>query len=233
MLDLTNDAMRLNLGLTNHSEGFKLPKYTLEERQFFNTRRKRLRYSEHKISSETEELEEQNRPIQQDYIARKGIKKCMECEEELTIDNFKLDNSRKDKLNCRCNECLFVRQIERNSYTRSKRKTDINFKIASSLRTRIQEALKGIVKSEHSIKLLGCNIEFARKYLEKKFKPGMTWNNWGNGWNGKGMKEWHIDHIRPCSNFDLKKLSEQYECFNYTNLQPLWAKENWIKNNKD
>jgi len=162
-------------------------------------------------------------------LAINGIKKCLDCQEELPVENFKLDNSRKDKLNCRCNECLFVRQIEINNYSRNKRKTDINFKIASSLRTRIQEVLKGIVKSEHSIKLLGCSVDFARKYLEKKFLLGMTWDNWGTGWNGRNMKEWHIDHIRPCSSYDLSKPGEQALCFNYTNLQPLWAKDNLEK----
>lgn len=46
------------------------------------------------------------------------------------------------------------------------------------------------------------------------------------------MSARNIDHIRPCSSFDLTKTKEQYKCFNYTNLQPLWAKENLVKRSK-
>jgi len=47
----------------------------------------------------------------------------------------------------------------------------------------------------------------------------------------------HIDHIKPISRFNLDKGSENFEkelkqCMHYTNLQPLWAKENLSKKNK-
>ena len=51
----------------------------------------------------------------------------------------------------------------------------------------------------------------------------MTWDNHG---------EWHIDHIKPCASFDLTDADQQRECFNYTNLQPLWAKDNLSKGAK-
>ena len=41
--------------------------------------------------------------------------------------------------------------------------------------------------------------------------------------------EIHIDHIRPCASFDLTQESDQLKCFNYTNIQPLWAIDNLIK----
>jgi hypothetical protein len=63
------------------------------------------------------------------------------------------------------------------------------------------------------------------KHLEKQFKNGMTWEN--RGFNG-----WHIDHIIPISSFDLTDIEQQKICFHYSNLQPLWAKENILKSNK-
>ena len=78
-------------------------------------------------------------------------------------------------------------------------------------------ALKRNSKSGASIKLLGCSIEYFRQYMEAQFEEGMEWDNLG---------EWHIDHRRPCSSFDLNKPEEQRMCFHYTNLQPLWAAEN-------
>jgi len=64
------------------------------------------------------------------------------------------------------------------------------------------------------------------KHLESQFKEGMTWDNYGRGTNN-----WSIDHIIPCSNFDLTKIEEQQKCFHYTNLQPLWTTENSSKRN--
>ena len=60
-----------------------------------------------------------------------------------------------------------------------------------------------------------------------QFEPGMTWDNLG-----KGEGKWQIDHIIPCSYFDLTKEENQRICFNYRNLQPLWAKENNSKKAK-
>lgn len=61
------------------------------------------------------------------------------------------------------------------------------------------------------------------KWIEAQFKPGMTWNN---------RSKWHIDHIIPCSAFNMLELSQQRECFNYKNLRPLWASENMSKGAK-
>jgi len=112
---------------------------------------------------------------------------------------------------------------KRNIYLKNKLNTDINYRLASRLRVRIIKALKNNWKSVKTIKLLGCSIEQLRKHLEKQFKSGMTWDNYGL---------WHIDHIRPCVKFDLSKPEEQARCFNYTNLQPLWAEENMKKGRK-
>ena len=110
-----------------------------------------------------------------------------------------------------------------NKYRQKRLQTDINFKLLCNLRSRIHIALKRNSKSRHTEQLIGCSIEFLKQYFEKQFQLGMTWENYG---------EWHIDHIRPCSSFDLSKPEEQCKCFHYTNLQPLWAIENILKSNK-
>ena len=53
----------------------------------------------------------------------------------------------------------------------------------------------------------------------------MTWEDFMNG-------KIHIDHIRPCASFNLNDPSQQKICFHYTNLQPLWAKDNLRKGTK-
>ena len=107
---------------------------------------------------------------------------------------------------------------------RHKRKTNPSYRLLMNLRRRTLLALKGKNKSANTMTLLGIpNVEFLWNYLEKQFKPGMTRKNHG---------KWHLDHIKPCSSFNLTKAEEQSECFHYTNLQPLWASENLSKGNR-
>jgi len=96
-------------------------------------------------------------------------------------------------------------------------------RIACSLRGRLRYALKNRDKLFTTETLIGCSFEFLVKYLESLWLPNMNWDNYG---------EWHIDHILPCSSFDLTQEENQRKCFHYTNLQPLWGKENIKKGNK-
>lgn len=110
-----------------------------------------------------------------------------------------------------------------NEYRNNKMKTDIGFRISANLRSRLSTLLSRnkFEKSNSTLKLLGCTLEELKLYLESKFQKGMTWENYG---------EWHIDHIKACSKFDLSKSSEQKKCFHYSNLQPLWKVDNLKKN---
>ena len=78
---------------------------------------------------------------------------------------------------------------KRQQYQNLKRKTDINFKLACNLRSRIRWALKRNTKTKSTRELLGCSIEKLKQYLENKFINNMNWNNYGQGWHGKGKKE--------------------------------------------
>jgi hypothetical protein len=108
-------------------------------------------------------------------------------------------------------------------YRKNRRQFDIGFKLRCNLSNRIWRALKINTKTISTITLIGCTIEQLKQHLEKQFKSGMNWKNYG---------KWHIDHIRPCASFDLSKSSEQRKCFYYTNLQPLWAEDNLKKQDK-
>jgi hypothetical protein len=112
-----------------------------------------------------------------------------------------------------------------NERERRRMATDVNAKLASYTRRRILLALHGKVKEHHTTHLLGCSIAELKSHLEKQFQLGMNWSNYGIG-------GWHIDHKRPCSSFDLTNTIQQRACFHYTNLQPLWAKDNISKRDK-
>ena len=63
--------------------------------------------------------------------------------------------------------------------------------------------------------LLGCTWKQYKRYLQKKFKRGMSWKQ-------EDGNKFHIDHIRPISSFNLNKARDQKRAFNYQNTQPLF-----------
>ena len=119
-------------------------------------------------------------------------------------------------------------------YRENKYSTNLDYKFRILLRNALYKNLKRyLIKetnpefsyTETSSSLLGCTVEELKTYIENQFEDGMTWENWRHD-------GWHLDHIIPCSSFDLTKKKEQKKCFHYTNLQPLWAEDNFSKSNK-
>lgn len=124
-------------------------------------------------------------------------------------------------------EKLIAQSVE---YKKQKSKTDINFRIARNLRRRLNHVVKGTAKSAPTIELLGCTIADLKSKMQIKFYnnpetgEAMTWDNYGK--NG-----WHLDHIIPLANFkQLFLADEQKKAFHFSNLQPLWSKDNLKKN---
>ena len=120
------------------------------------------------------------------------------------------------------NENIEAIQKRHNLNDCERRKNDPCFKLAHNCRTRLNKIFKGS-KSQKTFDLLDCDITFLKDWLEYNFKEGMNFENYGS--------HWHIDHVIPCSLFDLTSEDEIKNCFRWTNLQPLEAKINIIKNN--
>ena len=99
-------------------------------------------------------------------------------------------------------------------WKRKKYSTDIYYRIKDNLRSRFYNAVINQFKIQSVIDLLGCSIDELKQHLELQFKPEMNWGNHG--------EVWEIDHIKPCSSFDLTDIEQQKQCFHYTNLQPLF-----------
>lgn len=79
----------------------------------------------------------------------------------------------------------------------------------------------GTSKQGHTVDMLGYSALQLKEHIEKQFEPGMTWENHG---------DWHIDHIRPVTNFNMNE-DVKVVCA-LENLQPLWAFDNHSKYNK-
>jgi hypothetical protein len=113
----------------------------------------------------------------------------------------------------------------RNNFRAKQRETNPIYRITHNLRRRTLLALHGHYKADTTIKLVGCSAEELKKHLESLWTEGMAWENYG-------LHGWHIDHIIPLSSFDLSKEEDQRKALHYSNLQPLWAKDNLAKSNK-
>lgn len=98
--------------------------------------------------------------------------------------------------------------------------TNIQAKLRHNIRSRLN---KVVGNPGNSINNLGCSVSEFIIYLEEMFQAGMNWNNYG---------EWHLDHIKPLSKFDLTDERQFKEAVHYSNLQPLWAIENIKKGNR-
>lgn len=109
-----------------------------------------------------------------------------------------------------------------NAYIAKRKARDPNFRLALSLRCRIGNAMRafGFRKHKGTLDLVGCTIPQLRAHLQSLWLPGMCWENYG---------QWHIDHKRPIASFDLTHAAQQYACFHFSNLQPLWSVDNYRK----
>lgn len=112
-----------------------------------------------------------------------------------------------------------------NNWAKKRRKINILHKLKENIRIRTNFALRDKIWNKQDIfyNYIGCSIEFLKQHLESKFTKGMTWDNYGKF-------GWHIDHIVPLSS--AKTPEKLYKLCHYTNLQPLWAKDNLKKGNR-
>jgi hypothetical protein len=162
----------------------------------------------------------------------------LENKDKILLDNKKHYQENKDQVQTRNkiwhnNNIEKVREYQkqykqdnkerRNRNEREKYNSDPNRKIVVNLRNRINKFVKDKEKSKTTMELLGCSLEEFKKYFSNQFIIGMTWDKFMNG-------EIHMDHMVPCIWFDLKDPEQQKLCFHYSNIQPLWEKDNLIKN---
>lgn len=110
-------------------------------------------------------------------------------------------------------------------------------------RIKVRNTLKGRLKHNMSVAiwqslknnkgkctwetLVGYTTIQLKRHLEKLFKLGMSWNNYGK--NG-----WEVDHVVPISAFNFEKPEDDdfKRCWALKNLRPLLVYENRSKSNK-
>jgi len=125
------------------------------------------------------------------------------------VKKWKIENPEKNKTHKKNN---FKRNYQSNP----------KFRLKNNIRRLIQLSLSknGYSKNSKTNDILGIDYDGFIKHIESQFTDGMTWDN---------KREWEIDHIIPIS---LGKTEEDIIRLNhYTNLRPLWGKDNNIKSN--
>lgn len=164
---------------------------------------------------------------------------CKVCDKTLREENKERDrllkhewylrNKERHQQTCKQYDVLHheeMKEWKRNyklAYEKQRYKKDLFHRLKCILRSRLYQALKEEQKTGSAVSDLGCSIKEFKKYLESQFRLGMTWDNQG---------DWHIDHVRPLSSFNLSNPDEVKQACHYSNLQPLWAEENLQKSDK-
>ncbi len=146
------------------------------------------------------------------------IKRCKDCGDVFTA---------KSKTRQFCSDRCRINNSKRNRYA-----NNIDYKILVLLRGRLLSAVKTqrTYKCSNTIDLVGCSKEELKTHLASLFYERESGEKMSL--EKFGMNGIHIDHIRPCTSFDLTDPEQQKQCFHYTNLQPLWAEDNLRKSDK-
>lgn len=108
-------------------------------------------------------------------------------------------------------------------YERSITETNPLAAMARRVRCRTAGAFRdlGYKKTSKTAEILGCSWDELVRHIESRFAAGMSWGN---------RRLWHLDHIIPLAS--AKTEEELLDLCRYTNLQPLWAADNFKKSNK-
>ncbi|MDE3796955.1 hypothetical protein I7G59_06355 [Sinorhizobium meliloti] len=104
-----------------------------------------------------------------------------------------------------------------------KRRSTAKGRIDASIRAGIIKSIRrGSKGGKRRFEILGYTVLDLMEHLEKRFLPGMTWDNYG---------EWHIDHIVPLAahNYETPDDIDFKRAWALSNLQPLWAIDNMKK----
>jgi hypothetical protein len=118
--------------------------------------------------------------------------------------------------------CKTCRDKNITMYTKDHKRIRSSVKANISARLRSRNCNKNYTST---FSMLPYTFEQLLERLESQFKPGMTWENYG---------EWEIDHIKPDSWFQYDSYSDEdfIKSWSLDNLQPLWKSQNASKSNK-
>jgi hypothetical protein len=167
-----------------------------------------------------------------------ATKKCVHCKEVKDTSEFYANSKSKDKLASWCNTCTCKRardwqkenREEWNQYKREQYADNPQYKRAHHGRSIIRKII--VNQGSHYKFLVECGAgsrEAFMAHLSSTIPEGYTLSDYGSrDFDDKLC----IDHILPCSSFDLTDYDEYKKCFNYKNLRLVTKMTNAKKNKK-
>ena len=161
---------------------------------------------------------------------RKNDPKYKEKDEEYK-EEYKKSGRRREKSQARYKEKREEIIEKCVKYNKKKYNEDPAFRLVSLHRSKVKALIKNLKMNKNvaykdsKLELLGCSPQELKEWIENKFIEGMSWDK-------LGVHGIHIDHVIPCASFDLSIEENVRKCFHYTNLQPLWAKDNLSKGSR-
>jgi hypothetical protein len=191
---------------------------------------KKIYYQENR--GKISEHQKDYRRKHQEIIKNRKKGYYLEHKDEVSKKSKVYREGNKEKLYLRDKRWREENREYRNEYRKNKYHRDVIYRLQKTLRTRLNQAIRGGYKSGSAIRDLGCPISELKQWLEQQFYPNprtgemMTWEN-------HGLHGWHIDHIVPLYTFDLTDRKQFLKANHWFNLQPLWAEENYAKISQD
>lgn len=148
-----------------------------------------------------------------------GKKRCLACMQCFDSNNFYTLGKHVKKIRYmpKCKGCAKLERLN-----------NVEMRLAANSRSRIKCAIKNNQKKGFAVSALGCSIFELKKPLERMFYPHLEAGEM-RSWVNYGYYGWHIDHIRPLRSFNLENRYEFLAACKYSNLQPLWANDNFKK----
>ena len=106
------------------------------------------------------------------------------------------------------------------TFVKSRRDSDLIYKLACNLRSRTNKAFKcqNVRKTKKTFDLLGCSNSFLRQWNIYQLYGNMTIENYGS--------VWQIDHCLPIASFNIMDEIDMKKCFNWVKLRPMYSNEN-------
>ena len=100
------------------------------------------------------------------------------------------------------------------------KKTDLNFKLACTLISRINKAFKSqnVTKTNKTFDLIACSHSIFQRRIIQQIYGNKSPENYGS--------VWQIDHCLSIATFNLLDENPMKKSSNWINLRPMYSKEN-------
>lgn len=150
---------------------------------------------------------------------------CKDCNTAMTY-KWRKNNPEAFQEHCKKQREKDDYREKQNAYKREAYNNNKNDRLGRTYRTMLRKYVFNKSSKDYPDykELIGCSTNKLKRWIEFNFTQEMNWQNYNEVWN--------LDHIRPCSSYNLENEDEKLECFNWKNTVPVTCTKNLKKHNK-